>query len=699
MSMVLLHLSKMTKKGAEIGVVGYPLNRNSDSCGHSDDKHVLSDPNLLGGFLHGENSPASHDRLLGLEGCTPSESDVHQHSEGYAPSVGDVSAVTPALSAGYDADAVLDSAWKSLQSSSLKHFWEDTFWESLLDDRVQPADIMTNALKRPLPVLFIGEEKQVEPVEQRIAKRIAVTEGPAFLRVVRDTTEQSWQEEREAKWEISIRRWVALIDSWNDTSKIASLIQGKTEFVDKAQILVDVFFNKSPQTLAKRVNSLGRITNHFLGLGKSFPCDECEFYNFLKLEASRMAPVSRLKGYYEAITFARHVLNVESLQDILDSRRCLGAASTSVIRFPNQAKPFTVKQLLQIHHELETSTDVWTKNMCGMILCCTYARARWSDAQHAERLVEDVGEDGTLCYLEIQSTMHKTCRALHMRDTFLPMTAPAKGVSEIPWGPLWLDARRELGISDIKKFPLMPAPAKDLSPTVRPLSTTEANGWFRILLQLGDQTESGKVTTHSCKCACLSFLAKRGVSIEDRLCLGYHSNPMRMALVYSRDASSRPLALLERLLEEIRLGIFQPDNTRSGRLQTGTQELSAGAMDLGVDSRNAANICKVENASLYDGVITVDSSSDDGHVTTSSSESSGDERCVVTPVVGHRAVDIPDTHVIWRNDSSKMFHLSLTGYQNVLCCGRRVSSNVVRFEGSLRFDSCKCKQCFRQLKR
>ena len=81
------------------------------------------------------------------------------------------------------------------------------------------------------------------------------------------------------------------------------------------------------------------------------------------------------------------------------------------------------------------------------------------------------------------------------------------------------------------------------------------------------------MTSHSCKCTCLSFLAKRGVSIEDRLTLGYHSNKMRMALTYSRDSAARPLAILSHVLQEIRLQIFEPDNTRSGRLKAGAKPL------------------------------------------------------------------------------------------------------------------------------
>lgn len=44
---------------------------------------------------------------------------------------------------------------------------------------------------------------------------------------------------------------------------------------------------------------------------------------------------------------------------------------------------------------------------------------------------------------------------------------------------------------------------------------------------------------------------------------------------------------------------------------------------------------------------------------TSSSESSGDERCVVPPVIGHVRMPVPDEYHVWKNRNAKMFHLSL----------------------------------------
>ena len=68
-------------------------------------------------------------------------------------------------------------------------------------------------------------------------------------------------EERDAYWERSIRRCCSLVETWSESEKVVAEIISKPDFRAKAQILVDIFYNKAPSTLYKRVNSLGRLTN------------------------------------------------------------------------------------------------------------------------------------------------------------------------------------------------------------------------------------------------------------------------------------------------------------------------------------------------------------------------------------------------------------------------------------------------------
>ena len=427
----------------------------------------------------------------------------------------------------------------------------------------------------------------------------------------------------------------------------------------------------------------------------------------MKQESARGAPASRLKSFFEALVFVRYLLGVESLQALTESRRCTGAAFSRSLSCPRQADPFTVTQLKIFHTVLRESEEIWNRVMAGMVLFCVYAGARWSDAQHTEELIEDRDSEQLIQFLEAKTAVHKTARAFHVRHQYLPMAAPSYGVTDDNWGFQWTHARRVLKIDDLSKYPLMPAPDSTLEPTRRPLSTQEAKLWMHELL--GDHVgKASKVTSHSCKCTCLSFLAKRGASFEDRLVLGYHANSMKMALVYSRDSAARPLALLAHVLSEIKQGVFDPDCTRSGRLKANAiplDQVEAVSFNPKVQQfqRVGSSVQNVENMS--DGSwqkITVEGSTEletedlgQGHITTDSSDSSESECRAYAPVIGHYLIDVPADKKLWLNKNSRMFHLSGAEYVKVLLCGRRITSGFREHQGEVRYDSAKCKACFR----
>ena len=588
------------------------------------------------------------------------------------------------------------------------------FWDRFLDPSIPAIDLFPRGIKRPLP--FHAEPFSSSATVSEVDKRVMssqTVEIKNFLQHIRDVPIRTWQEEREAVWETAVRRWVVLLDQWDaGENHLLLTLQSKTTFVEKAQILVDVFFNKAPQTLMKRVNSLVKLCSTLRGLEVGFPCTEEQFYGFLKNESSLKAPASRLKAFFEAIVFSRHVLGIEALQNIVSSRRCLGASLKSALTCPRQAMPFSVIQLRRFHEILRSGEELWDRAMCGMILFCTYGRSRWSDSQHAEDLIQDRDEQGLLQFLEIKASVHKTARALHLRHMFLPVAAPATGVTDECWGEQWMHVRRLLKIDDLNVYPLMPAPDSNLEATPRPVSTSEAKKWMQYLLG-SDLVKAGMtITSHSCKCTCLSFLAKRDASYEDRLVLGYHANKLRVAMTYSRDSAARPLALLCQVLHEIRTGQFEPDCTRSGRLKSGAKPLTGDFQDScaghGIDKTDTVDVVSDGHSSEvelvgesipdvkkepFEGMA--DGQELSGHATTDSSDSSGEEISAWAPVVGHYKVDIPADKRLWANKNSKMFHLSHSDHVRVLLCGRRVTASFARHEDPIRFDAAKCRQCFR----
>ena len=113
-------------------------------------------------------------------------------------------------------------------------------------------------------------------------------------------------------------------------------------------------------------------------------------------------------------------------------------------------------------------------------------------------------------------------RALQHRHQFLPLVAPSIGVVDSNWGELWEAVRRELGVSFEAGHLLMSAPLESGTPGRRALDSQEAGRWLRALLDLNESELQGrKVSSHSMKSTMLSFLAKRGVDMPDRLLLGY----------------------------------------------------------------------------------------------------------------------------------------------------------------------------------
>ena len=586
---------------------------------------------------------------------------------------------------GYNRPAQVNAALNSLAPTGLKHFWETDFWTSMLDGRTDTIHGAYNFC-RPGGVVPLESIIQAEPSHIKLEHKPKVYEG--FLECVKSLPIQSWREEREALHDRAVRRWVYLLDAWSTDVKIVACLKECDTFKQRAQILVDIFFNKAPATIMKRRRSLSRVTNYFVDRGMKFPCNEDQFYGFLNVERNNGAPPSRLKGIFESVVFARHVLGVEQFMVLIESRRCLGACGNKDFHIVAQATPLTVKQLTILHKVLDEDPEPWNQMYAGMALFCTYARSRWSDAQHTEELVFDEGPDGTVAFVEASVAVHKTARAMNLRHQFLPLVAPSVGVVVGNWAEKWRGVRDRLNLM-MEIHPLMPAPDENSKPTARPLGTEEASNWLKYLLGRHEKL-NGKYTSHSYKATCLSYLAKRGINHQDRLVLGHHVSGVRMALTYSRDAASRPIRVLERMLAEIRSGAFEPDASRSGRLlKRKRDEVVAGSVVVPSADTVSKLDADVEGPDGGSG----DESDHQSHVTTDSSTDSEPET-TVKPVRVERKILPPPGTELWVHTKLRTRHLTFQGYIKTFVCGRSVGPLHERTVPVSEFDAPICRQCF-----
>ena len=106
---------------------------------------------------------------------------------------------------------------------------------------------------------------------------------------------------------------------------------------DALQMLADIFSGKSPSTLRKRALAIMKMCDHADLVDVKFPWRESDMYAFICHEQHCGAPVSRIKGYMQTVTFCRFVLEVKELQPILESVRCKGASKNKEVKERVQA--------------------------------------------------------------------------------------------------------------------------------------------------------------------------------------------------------------------------------------------------------------------------------------------------------------------------------------------------------------------------
>ena len=613
---------------------------------------------------------------------------------------------------------VVGAAWNSLTADTVEPIWNTGFWKCIFgSDVLQPN--LENTFKRPVPVdeTAVDDNAGDDACKKQCLAKVGISKEPLFKTCVKSTDDVHWQEQREAHLQRALKHWLVIVTSWSSNVEFVQCLAGCDSVNAQLIMLGDVFRGKAPSTLTKRANSMRLLCEKLEQVGLEFPCNEPSLYGVICKLRRLGAPVSRSKGILESIAFVRYTMGVLECDALLKGRRCWGASTSDEPLHRNQASPLSVEELRKLHEVLEHGQDAWNRMFAGATLFVVYARARWSDAQHSSKLSFD--KDGEkVCFVEAVTGLHKTVRALQHRHQFLPLAAPSTGVTDSNWGELWETVRSELGINFEAGHPLMPAPLESGAPGKRALDSQEAGRWLRALLELDESALQGrKVSSHSMKSTMLSFLAKRGVDMPDRLLLGYHTSPFTMGLTYSRDGMARPLQILMNMLEEIRKGLFLPDCTRSGRLvQPEGKKVTVHGPELNQD------VVKVEISDdegdfnvwdlipeshnqqkplvLPDSIPeTCEEEVNDACTETSSSDMSEPENGGSTFEDSGRRTFAPPTapagFTMWQHTKSKILHLCDYKTPNVFECGRKPGAFHTCNDLRPRWDSGICWKCFK----
>ena len=581
----------------------------------------------------------------------------------------------------FDTATAVEVAARSIPAETLEPIWEQGIWGVIFGNK-QLIDVYKpfgSSLKRPVDTSIVqGSSGSSEPSSTRA--KTGIHSDLSYHDVVQDKLDIPWQEQRDADLQSSVKFWLALVNRW-DTA--CSLVGSMLQLAVTSRVFgmfAHLFAGRSPVTIRKRGYSIMRLCDYLENKGSAFPCSEVEFYDFLCSEQSSKAPQSRLKGYMQSMNFVLHVMSVHEVEPLTRSARCKGACLGEFLKERIQASPLKVCELKRVHELLYTCEDLWVCLFCGALLMAVYCRARWGDLMRAESVITDCDRHGKLQFLEARTGRHKTMKSQMHRHQFLPMVAPCHGVDGRDWGSVWIKVRDTMGLEWPPKGLIMPAPGLQGQATSRPLETQECAAWLRKLVGSPDDPAGRRISSHSLKSTFLSYAAKRGIGISERLQLGYHTSKFEMGMVYSRDGAAASLLVLENLIRDISSGLFDPDDTRSGRIKPLDQPPKhAGDGDV-IDIKDESEVVEVSSA---------ESSSD------SDSTSSEEERpkCVKhSPVFQPAAA--PPGFVMWQHRKLKTLHLMAVENSRVFAYGRNAGALHEKLGKAPEFDTPLCSLCF-----
>ena len=624
-------------------------------------------------------------------------------------------------------------AWSELPvACSVVLPWETSCWKQIVG-RKSLVETRTTSFKRPLPPLVFHDSSPVEQSESSKRQKPQSSVATSWQQIFKSSIEESCTEMRDAQFQTALRRWLDVILQLPDTCLVVLQLKQLKDVSSQLRMMRDLFVKKAPQTLLKRCHSFLRFVQYLKDAGESFPGTESGLYAFLCDLRASGAPTSNMQSIMQSLNFAQHVIGLPELMPLTLSKRCLGSVGKRNEGPKRQASPFKLVEILSLHEVLhDSSEDLWTRVFVGTVLMAIYSRSRWTDMQHAESLDLDIDMFGDAAFADLKITNHKCQESTAFRNIFLCAVAPGLGVSEKPWIAEWVNVRNLLGINFTARHPTLPAPDSEGSPTRRPLSTDEMKRWARLVLESkGHSIEDRRLTSHSCKCTVLSWLAKHGDDWTDRMALGGHVSFMKSTVIYSRDVMARPLRVLEALLLDIRLRCFLPDETRSGRFRRASQSAFGDMPDNKLDASGEPSLHEstVERPSICDGsfpatlhrpvmehsaqetasadVVEI-ASSDDGEIKCEQSDTSGESEALTTSSsedeagANHtgaaRAMKLPtapDSLKLVQHVKYKTLHLMEAQNFRIMLCGRTAVEGRYETATSARFDTPCCHTCWK----
>ena len=288
-----------------------------DDSGHFGAEFSFSE--FLRGGENNIDLPGVSTPDVGSQPYEQSESE-QRESDQFEPSVGgnvienhvtDDSSFIDASTTTFDINRSVRIALQGQSVAAPKQLWESGVWQSIFSERspLETFNVFGQELHRPsgynMPA-ELEEDVGASKKSSRVQKR--------YDQVVKLKPDLTWKEQTDAALQSSIKLWYMLIGRWKDTCAVYIELHIFRWESDALTVLLDIFAARSPYTLRKRALALMHMCDYLEeNWQPAFPIDERLMYAFLCAERELGAPTSRLKGYMQAVTFCRFVLDLKEL--------------------------------------------------------------------------------------------------------------------------------------------------------------------------------------------------------------------------------------------------------------------------------------------------------------------------------------------------------------------------------------------------
>ena len=591
--------------------------------------------------------------------------------------------------------------------TGIKFPWEQGVYKDIFG----ASEDSFNCLRVPLENFPLKDgHETVESVRDIVDTNNDALTGPVFLHAVSNLSDQTFEELKRGKLELAITKWLCIIQMHMLASSTGRLVLnlGKDNYnsEEARKIVAAVIGIRSPTTAIGRGNSLLRYLRWAVSMFGDIYIAFREgsvwsYFNSLSTEGAAATTASSLLS---ALRYAKYIMGYGNLDDILNSNRLRGSADLMFVTKEHlkQARVLTVHQVIQLHQILTNeATADYDKAAAGYLLLALYGRCRHSDLQDVVEVIHDYSEDGG--YLEFRTSSHKTSRNALKRTVLLPIILPVLGVNGVCFVGAIENAFNKVGLSLRGRIggPVFRPPSKDGSPCKRGLTSSECSRFLQLFLGEPSCSSNGEpvMTSHGLKATGLSWCSKFGLLPADKSILGRHvSATCESSAVYSRDLSTRSVALFQSIILDIFKGVFNPDASHRNYFPVVQQEREdlqqPTSAQLSVDTELHAEKVAIDDSHTIKDENTEVVEVEDSECDSDSSDSAS-EFCASSDEGGADEVPEPPTKVVragrveqakdcfMKHRVSRVVHylegnidLSLDG-SLVFACGRRVGANHI----------------------